>query len=100
MDRNKLVDLFQKGMQYPPGKHRFWISRCFEITVRPDSAVELDEYEGFSTEEDLGEKSVRARKPRGGGEMFHVGRSVLNLKDGGVVEEKGIGWEKELAKKA
>ena len=92
MERRNLISLFQKGMQYPPGRHRFWISRCFEITVRPDEVVELDEYEGFSSEKG---SNSRKQKGRGNGkrkEMFHVGKSILNLKDGQVVEQKGSGW--------
>ena len=91
MDRRKLVDLFRKGMQYPPGKHRFWVSRCFEINVRPDSIVELDEYEGFSSEAGPDLKSVKRRR-QSDKEMFHVGRSMLNLRDGQVKEEAGEGW--------
>lgn len=91
MDRKKLVDLFQKGMQYPTGKHRFWVSRCFEITVRPDSVVELDEYEGFSSEAGPDLKSVKRRR-ESDKEMFHVGRSMLDLRDGQVKEESGEGW--------
>ncbi len=92
MDRKKLVDLFRKGMQYPPGKHRFWISRCFEIHVRPDSVVELDEYEGFSSEAGPDLKSLKGRRTTDK-EMFHVGRSSLDLKDGQVKEESGEGWK-------
>ena len=91
MDRKKLVNLFQKGMQYPPGKHRFWISRCFEINVRTDSVVELDEYEGFSSEGGPNLKSSKRRRQTDK-EMFHVGRSMLDLKDGRVTEESGQGW--------
>ena len=91
MDRMKLVDLFRKGMQYPPGKHRFWVSRCFEINVRPDSVVELNEYEGFSSEAGPDLKSVKQRR-QSDKEMFHVGRSMLNLRDGQVEEEEGTGW--------
>ena len=91
MDRKKLVDLFQRGMQYPPGKHRFWVSRCFEIHVRPDSVVELDEYEGFSSEAGPDLKSVKGRRQTDK-EMFHVGRSSLDLRDGRVKEESGVGW--------
>ena len=90
MDRKKLVNLFQKGMQYPPGKHRFWISRCFEIHVRPDSVIELDEYEGFASEAGPEVKSQFRRKTDK--EMFHVGRSVVDLRDGQVIEESGQGW--------
>ena len=91
MDRKKLVDLFQKGMQYPPGKHRFWVSRCFEINVRPDSVVELDEYESFSSEAGPDLKSVKGRRQTDK-EMFHVGRSRLDLQGGQVKEESGAGW--------
>lgn len=91
MDRKKIVDLFQKGMQYPPGKHHFWFSRCFEITVRPDSVVELDEYEGFSSKKE-------PRHPSKDKEMFHVGRSIVNLRDGQVTEQSGKGWEKKPKK--
>lgn len=81
MDRKKLVSLLQTGMAYPPGKHCFWIARCFEIHVRPDRVVELDEYESFS-----------ATGTPDASRMFHVGRSVLHLKDGKVVEQAGGGW--------
>jgi hypothetical protein len=91
MDRKKLVDLFQNGMQYPPGKHRFWVSRCFEINVRSDSVVELDEYEGFSSEVGPDLKSVKRRRQTDK-EMFHVGRSMLDLRAGQVREESGEGW--------
>lgn len=83
MDRKKLIDLFRNGMEYPQGKHQFWVARCFEITVRADRVVELDEYESFS----------HHGKP-GSSEMFHVGRSVLHLKEGKIVEEGGEGWKK------
>ncbi len=93
MDRKSLIELFRKGMQYPAGKRRFWIARCFEITVRPDSVVEMDEYEGFSSDHDgvpEGEAQPAGTGSRG---MFHVGRSVLHLKDGRVVDEEGQGWK-------
>ncbi len=92
MDRRNLIELFRKGMNYPSGRHRFWISRCFEITVRPDSLVQLDEYEGFVPQ---GGESQDGRVHSEGdqlSEMFHVGRSVLNLKSGRVIEEQGKGW--------
>ena len=98
MDRKKLVDLLQKGLQYPPGKHRFWVSRCFEIHVRPDSVVELDEYEGFSSEGGPDLKSVRQRR-KTDKEMYHVGRSMLDLRDGQVIEESGQGWNVRSKKK-
>ena len=93
MNRKELIGLFQRGMQYPPGKHRFWISRCFEITVHSDFLVELDEYEGFASEKNR----KQSFKPSGGTTtkgMFHVGRSVLDLGNGQVTEEPGEGWER------
>ena len=92
MDRKKLVDLFRKGMQYPPGKHRFWISKCFEITMRPDSVVELDEYESFCSEAGPNLKSIKRRR-QSDKERFHVGRSLLDLRDGRLTEESGQGWD-------
>lgn len=94
MDRRLLVELFQDGMQYPPGKHRFWVSRCFEITVRRGQVVELDEYEGFSADRHADRPIRRPAKNRRRQEMFHVGRSVLRLKEGRFVEEPGGGWSK------
>ena len=96
MDRKMLIDLFKEGMIYPTGKHRFWISRCFEITVRPDKVVELDEYEGFSAEKNS-EGPLKEKAPKGGkkDQMFHVGRSILHLEKGKVVEESGTGWPKD-----
>ena len=95
MDRKLLVKLFREGMVYPTGKHQFWISRCFEITVRPDKVVELDEYEGFSA--DPGKKGAKRKRPQKKGRkgMFHVGRSILDMKEGRIVEEAGGGWGKE-----
>lgn len=93
MDRKSLIELFRKGMQYPTGKRRFWIARCFEITVRPDSVVEMDEYEGFSSDHDGVPEAEAHLAGRSSKEMFHVGRSVLHLKDGRVVDEEGQGWK-------
>ena len=103
MDRKRLIDLFRRGMQYPPGKRSFWVSRCFEIVVREDSVVEMDEYEGFSTEDGTdGESSGEVSSSKKGSSksgMFHVGRSILDLKDGKVVEQDGMGW-KEVSPKS
>lgn len=78
-------------MLYPPGKHRVWFSRCFEITVHSDERVELDEYESFTAPP---ARSGKGRVPfRKGEEMYHVGKTVLHLKEGRVVEEKGAGWD-------
>lgn len=103
MDRQMLVELFRDGMRYPAGRHELWVSRCFEITVRPNRVVQLDEYEGFAT--DTGDAPKRGRRPRSkeSGKMFHVGRSVLHLKEGRVVEESGGGWKEaseQIIKKA
>lgn len=92
MDRQQLVNLFQTGMKYPPGRHRFWYSRCFEVTVHPGKIVELDEYENFTTE------NPRKTKKRQETGMFHVGRSVLHLKQGKVIEHCGDGWKKQPEK--
>ena len=100
MDRKKLVELFQEGMEYPPGKHKLWISRCFEITVKPDQVVEFDEYEGFASQSENGRAAPRRRRQERRGNMFHVGRSILRLDDGEVVEETGEGWRVRLGKKS
>ena len=95
MDRKMLIELFQGGMKYAPGKHRFWISKCFEITVRPDKVVELDEYEGFSAQENCREQVNPRPSAQGRNKMFHVGRSILHLKDGQIVEKGGEGWKQK-----
>ncbi len=81
MDRKLLIELFQNGMKYSTGKHQFCVTRRFDIKVRSDKVVEMDEYEGFDTD------SEAARK------MFHVGRSILHLKNGEVFEQPGKGWK-------
>ena len=98
MDRKLLVELFQSGMKYTPGKHRFWVSRCFEIHVRPDQIVELDEYEGFDAEQNSASRLLNRSSKTGKEKMFHVGRSVVYLKAGQVIEQPGTGWEKETKK--
>ena len=95
MDRKLLIDLLQDGMRYSEGKHRFWVSRCFEITVHPEEVVELNEYEGFVTEKNS--TSVTREKAAKPTDMFHVGRSILDLKSGRVVEETGAGWDNKKA---
>ena len=88
------MELFRKGMQYPPGKHRLWVRRCFEIRLRPGRVVEIDEYESFSTKTERTGVAAQDQRPdpKDSGKMFHVGRSVLNLKDKQVVEKEGSGW--------
>jgi len=95
MDRKVLVELFRKGMEYPPGRHQLWVRRCFEIRLRSDQVVEIDEYESFSTKKKQDVVSVQSQRvgPKDLKKMFHVGRSILNLKDKQVVEEKGAGWK-------
>ena len=101
MDRKLLIGLLQEGMAYSAGKHRLWISRCFEITVRPDRVVELDEYESFAAEENLHSKGSSENHPEACKKMFHVGTSILHLKDGQIVEKTGSGWRgKNSPKKA
>lgn len=100
MDKKMLIGLLMDGMKYAAGKHRVWISRCFEIQVRPDQVVKLDEYEGFSTEDGIspqrGRRDSDAEDQKG---MFHVGRSILHLKNGRVIEQPGAGWGKGGARK-
>ena len=98
MDRKMLIGLLRGGMSYSAGKHRLWISRCFEITVRADKVVELDEYEGFSTEENLEKANAPAAGASDCKKMFHVGKSILHLKDGQVVESLGKGWKEKEEK--
>lgn len=93
MDRKSLIELFRNGMQYPTGKRRFWIARCFEITVRSDSVVEMDEYEGFSSDPEGISDGDSPSLSVGSNDMFHVGRSILHLKEGRVVDEEGRGWK-------
>jgi|GEM_PF-2469817 len=99
MNRKLLVELLQDGMHYSTGKHRFWISRCFEITVRPNKVVELDEYESFAAESGSKLKRGRGAKTASEAEMFHVGRSILHPKDKQVIEEPGEGWDQFPKKK-
>ena len=93
MDRQTLMSLFQEGMTYSIGTHRLWVSKCFEITVEAQDVVHLDEYEGFFTEENLDSRKIKRPAPRKSDKMFHVSRSVLHLKEGKIIEEKGSGWQ-------
>jgi len=66
--------------------------------VRPDQVVEFDEYEGFSSQSENGRAAPRRRRQERRGNMFHVGRSILRLGAGEVVEENGKGWRVRLGK--
>ncbi len=95
MDRKTLVRLFKNGMRYPQGSYRFWVQRSFEITVRSNNCVEIDEYESFAAEEGLHLRRLRQvveKKPAG--ERFHVGRSILDQKASQVIEHSGTGWQR------
>ncbi len=95
MDRKVLITLLQDGMRYPTGKHLVWISRCFEITVRPTRIIEVDEYECYGEKQDGTIGSGSHADPRGHAGMYHVGRSIISAKDKRVVkEESGGGWLK------
>ncbi|MCM8811947.1 MAG: hypothetical protein NC910_02730 [Candidatus Omnitrophica bacterium] len=91
MDRQMMVNLIRNEVvENPKGKTRFWLVRCFEITVRPDRVVELDEYEAYEVCE--GKNGIEACSDpcadlRSLAGMFHVGRSVIHLNDGRVIEE-------------
>ncbi len=98
MDRKTLVRLFKNGMRYPRGSYRFWVRRCFEITVCSNQSVEIDEYESFIAEEGLHLRHLRQiaqKKPAA--ERFHVGRSILDQKAGQVTEHSGTGWQRTPA---
>ena len=96
MDKKLLIELLQDGMKYPPGKHQVWVSRCFELNVRTDQVVELDEYEAIDAGDGLGTKQQGVRKRQDRPEMFHVGRSVLRLREGLVTEQPGAGWDRKI----
>lgn len=91
MDRQMVVNLIRNRMvECPKGRTRVWVTRCFEITVRPGRMVEVDEYEACEVCE--GKSGVQAcNGPRADFKsldgVFHVGRSVISLNDGRVVEE-------------
>jgi len=92
INRDTLIQLIQEGMEYPEGKHRFWVARCYEITVRDDKTVELDEYESVSTELAVNKEVVRFNRRSQDKEMFHVGRSIVNPEKDNVIEKIGQGW--------
>ncbi len=93
MDRKVLIELLRNGMKYPIGKHQLWISRCFEITVRPNKVVEVDEYETYDERNGLSVKSGKRAGAHNRAGMYHVGRSVLLPKDKRVIKEAaGAGW--------
>jgi hypothetical protein len=101
MDRKALIGLFQQGMRYPLGKHRLWFCRCFEVTVHPEGIVEVDEYEGAAPS---GRRNPDGPRHPGLKEalkgMFHVGRSLLQLPGGRVLEQTGQGWNGSGKKRA
>ena len=92
MNRKTLIRLFLEGMRYPQGKHRVMVSKVFEITVRPNEVIELDEYEGISSEENCHQERKFRPKEKPEPDMFHVGKSILSLKDGQLIEKPGEGW--------
>ncbi|PIQ81942.1 MAG: hypothetical protein COV76_06185 [Candidatus Omnitrophica bacterium CG11_big_fil_rev_8_21_14_0_20_64_10] len=92
VNRETLVRLLQEGLEYPEGRHRLWFARCFEITVGEDRTVQLDEYESVSTELSVSKEVKNFSRRAQDRQMFHVGRSVLDLGRGGVREEQGAGW--------
>ncbi len=91
MDRQMVVNLIRNRMvECPKGKSRLWVTRCFEITVHSGEVVEVDEYEACEVCE--GGNGIKACNGphadfRSLAGMFHVGRSVIYLREKRVVEE-------------
>lgn len=89
MNRRVLTELFRQGMRYPPGRRRLWVIQCFEIAVQPGEVVAIDEYAGSAIED--GETPMQPPRPgeASGCQMLHVGRSILHLTEGRVIEKPG-----------
>ncbi len=50
MDKDLLIQLLQNGLEYPVGKFNLWSTKRFDITVRPDQIIELEEYQTHTTD--------------------------------------------------
>ena len=88
MDRPLLLDLYRQGMRPPSSPRRLWVTRCFEVMVRPGALVIVDEYEGYAVDGD----TTLPRGPMRGirdSVLYHRGRSVLDLKTGHMTEHPG-----------
>lgn len=93
MDRKVLVELLRNGMRYPIGRHQIWISRCLEITVRPDRVIVVDEFEAYDERSGLKSRNGTRASPERRKRMFHLGRSLVSLKDRRVIDNApGAGW--------
>lgn len=93
MNREILIGLLCNGMKYPVGRHQIWISRCFEITVRPDRTVEIDEYEAYDERNGVEARSCLCSNGEDHVGTYHIGRTAISLKDKRVIREaKGKGW--------
>lgn len=83
MTRQILIDLFRRGMRYPPGTYRrLRLTRWFDISVQPSQHVEITEYEEAAVELP-GSPAVARDRP---GSRRRVGRTRLDLKTCRVVE--------------
>lgn len=88
MDRQMVVNLItNKVVECPKGKSRFWVTRCFEITVRSREVVEVDEYEACDVRDAVAVGNGCSADPKSHAGMHHTGRSVIYLKQKRVVEE-------------
>ncbi len=88
MDRKMVVDLIRNKMvQCPMGRQRIWLTRCFEITVRSDQVAEVDEYETYGNGNGAEVRNGKSGGAKNRAGMLHVGRSIVSLKDGRVIEE-------------
>ncbi len=93
MNRKIIVELLQNGMRYPVGRHQFWVSRCFEITVHPNRVVEVDEFESYEEKNGVRFRNGTPASVKRRDRMFHIGRSIISMKNRKVVENApGSGW--------
>ena len=60
---------------------------------KAERLVTLDEYEGYDEEKNLSRRNRQHRIEPMDGKMFHVGQSILHLKDRQIVNKPGAGWQ-------
>ena len=93
MDRKTIVELLRNGMKYSIGRHQLWVSRCFEITVHPNKVIDVDEFESYDEKNGLKFRNGTVPEAKRRDRMYHVGRSVISLKDRQVIDTvPGSGW--------
>ncbi len=94
MDRTVVVELLRNGtMKYSVGRHQLWVSRCFEITVHTNKLIEVDEFEAYDEKNGMKFRNGTVPDGKRHDRMYHVGRSILSLKDRQVIDTvPGSGW--------